>query len=314
MLRPSDRQILALLGDHGVLTSGQLVVLSGMPERTVQYRLGRLERSGLLNRLRPAREVGTSPYHCWLTPFGAAAVGADRPRAWRDDTAGVQAVAALSHLFFAVRDHGGCGGVFLAGWRRLPAGLCFCDPRTETVRELPAEAELTVTGGRLDTAATVLVVAQVEGVPAARVEAVLARFAGFLATTSGTSRPLLGVLARTHRVAERVLIVAAGLEGAPAARRLDPATLSLARHRIAAGLVEPHPAWRPSRCGRRRGTNGRGGWSRSSPSVPGAPGDGAGTGPRAWDATGDTWRGKAPPPSASPARQATTRPGRVRCW
>ncbi len=242
VLRPSDRQILTLLGDHGVLTSGQLVVLSGMPERTLQYRLGRLERLGLLNRLRPAREVGTSPYHCWLTHFGAVAAGADRPWAWRDDAASVQAVAALSHLWLAVRDHGANGGLHLAGWRRLPTGLCFCDPRTGTVRELPAEAELTVTGGRLDTAATVLVVAQVEGVPAARVEAVLARFAGFLATTSGTSRPLLGVLARTRRVAERVLIAAAGLEGAPAARRLDPATLSLAQRRIAVGLVEPHPA------------------------------------------------------------------------
>ena len=115
-------------------------------------------------------------------------------------------------------------------------------PRTGTVRELPAEAELTVTGGRLGTEATVLVVAQVEGVPSARLEAVLARFAGFLTTTSGTSRPLLGVLARTRRVAKRVLVVAAGLEGTPAARRLDPVTLSMARHRVAVGVVEPHPA------------------------------------------------------------------------
>lgn len=99
VLRASDRQTLALLGDHGVLTSGQLVVLNGMPERTVQYRLGQLERTGLLSRLLPAREVGTSPYHCWLTPFGTAAVDADRPRAWRDDTAGIEAVAALSDLF-----------------------------------------------------------------------------------------------------------------------------------------------------------------------------------------------------------------------
>jgi DNA-binding transcriptional ArsR family regulator len=242
VLRPSDRQILALLGDHGVLTSGQLVVLSGMPERTVQYRLGRLERSGLLNRLRPLREVGTSPYHCWLRPFGAAAVGAQSPRAWRDDPAGVQAVAALSHLFLAVREHAEGGGLYLAGWRRLPEGQCFCDPRTGTVRELPAEAELTVTGGRTGTETTMLVVAQVEGVPTARLEAVLARFAGLLATTPGTRHPLLGVLARTWRVAERVLVVAAGLDGAPAARRLDPPTLSLARRRIAVGVVEPHPA------------------------------------------------------------------------
>ena len=34
-LRTADRQILALLGAHEVLTSGQLVRLTGLPERTV---------------------------------------------------------------------------------------------------------------------------------------------------------------------------------------------------------------------------------------------------------------------------------------
>ena len=68
VLRPIGRQLLALLGTHEVLTSGQLVCLTGLPERTVQHRLGLLYRDGLLNRVRQPREVGTSPYHCWLTP------------------------------------------------------------------------------------------------------------------------------------------------------------------------------------------------------------------------------------------------------
>ena len=101
-LRAVDEVVLALLGTHEVLTSGQLVRLTGLPERTVQHHLGLLYRAGLVNRVRPPREVGTSPYHCWLTTFGAAAIGAEKPGARSDDPAGVQATAALSELWLAV--------------------------------------------------------------------------------------------------------------------------------------------------------------------------------------------------------------------
>jgi len=43
VLLPSDERLLGLLGEHGVLTTSQLVRLTGFPERTVQHRLGRLE-------------------------------------------------------------------------------------------------------------------------------------------------------------------------------------------------------------------------------------------------------------------------------
>jgi DNA-binding transcriptional ArsR family regulator len=62
VLRPTERQVLVLLGAHEVLTSGQLVRLTGLPERTVQHRLGLLYRAGLVNRVRPPREIGTSPH------------------------------------------------------------------------------------------------------------------------------------------------------------------------------------------------------------------------------------------------------------
>jgi len=102
VLRPTGRQLVALLGNHEVLTSDLLVRLTGLPERTVQHHLGLLYRAGLTNRVRPPREGGTSPYHYRLTAFGAAAFGAEKPGARSDDLAGVQATAALSELWLLV--------------------------------------------------------------------------------------------------------------------------------------------------------------------------------------------------------------------
>jgi len=120
-LRPADRQLLGLLCAHEVLTSGQLVRLTGLPERTVQHHLALLYRAGLVSRVRPPREVGTSPYHCWLTAFGAKAAGVENPPTWGEDAAGVLATASLSELWLAVRDHGEEIGLSLVRWRRLPA-------------------------------------------------------------------------------------------------------------------------------------------------------------------------------------------------
>ena len=125
VLRPTGRQLVALLGTHEVLTSGQLVRLTGLPERTVQRHLGLLYRAGLVNRVRPPREVGTSPYHYWLTAFGAAFIGVEKPGPRSDDLAGVQATAALSELWLAVRDRGKGVGLELRCWRRLPSGLPY---------------------------------------------------------------------------------------------------------------------------------------------------------------------------------------------
>lgn len=135
----ADRQILALLGAHEVLTSGQLVRLTGLPERTVQHRLALLHEAGLVNRVRPPREVGTSPYHCWLTAFGAMPVGVAEPTSWSEDPTGVLATAALRELWLSVRDHGEQAGLSLIGWRRLAAGRAYQDPRGATPRAVPVE-------------------------------------------------------------------------------------------------------------------------------------------------------------------------------
>jgi len=224
-----------------VLTTGQVVRLTGLPERTVQHRLGRLNWAALLNRHRPQVPIGTAPYHAWLTTFGAAAIGAGPPKPWGEDPAGLRAIAALSELWLGVRDLGPEAGLQLCGWCRLPSGVPCRDPRTGTVRALPVEAELSViVGGELVSA---LVLAQVERVPSARLVAVLGRFASTVVALSATpSRPVLLVLARTGYLADLVCSAWHEVAGAPVARHLDPATLEVAIRRVAVGVVEPRSA------------------------------------------------------------------------
>ncbi len=240
-LRPVDRGLLGLLGEHQVLTTGQLVRLTGLPERTVQHRLTRLDRAGLLNRHRPQVPLGTAPFHCWLTTFGAAAMGVGPPEPWGEDPAGLRAIAALSELWLGVRDRGLEAGLHLEGWRRLPSGVPWRDPRTGTVRALPLEAELRVTvGGELVSA---LVLVRVERVPSARLVAALGRFASAVATLPATpSRPVLLVLARTGHLADLVCSACHQVAAAPVARHLDPVARQVAIRRVAVGVVEPRPA------------------------------------------------------------------------
>ena len=240
-LWPTDQRLLALLAEHQVLTSGQLVSLAGLPERTVQHRLGRLCRVGLINRSRPPASIGTSPYRCWLTAFGAAAIGAKSPEPWSDDPVGVLATAALSDLWLAVRDHGPTVGVNLQGWRRLKVGVDYEDPSSGAARTLPVEAELTVSldaiGGRQ---VAVLVVARAVDASVARVQAVLARFAAYLQAHHGLERrPVLALLVPTDRHAARLLGIVDGLAGAPAARRLSASARAAARERIVVGVIRP---------------------------------------------------------------------------
>ncbi len=224
-----------------MLTTGQLVRLTGLPERTVQHRLARLHRAGLVSRYRPEVPVGTAPYHAWLTTFGATAIGAGPPEPWSDDPAGLPAMAALSELWLGVRDHGCQVGLHLAGWRRLPDGLTWHDPGSDTVRQLPVEAELRVGLGA--EVVTALVGAHVERVPTVRVVAILARFAAYVAGRSATTLgPVLLVLARAERVAAAVLSACGQVGDTPVGRRLGRVALDAATGRVAVGVFEPRPA------------------------------------------------------------------------
>ena len=81
-------------------------------------------------RPRPRAAVGTCPYHWWLTSFGAEVIGAKPPERWSEDLANVRTVGALSGLWLGLREHGPAVGLTLTGWRRLPDGLSYRDPRT----------------------------------------------------------------------------------------------------------------------------------------------------------------------------------------
>ena len=109
----TDMQLLTPLGEHQVLTTSQLVRITSRPERTVQHRLGVLHRIGFINRVRPLADVGTAAFHCWLTIFGAGAIGVDAPEPWSEDLPGVRAKVALTELWLSVRDHGESGGLHL---------------------------------------------------------------------------------------------------------------------------------------------------------------------------------------------------------
>jgi hypothetical protein len=226
--RPSDRRLLSLMGEHQVLTTGQLVRLTGMPERTVQHRLGVLYRSGLVNRHRPRSAVGTAPYHCWLTAFGAAAAGVGPPIPWHEDPAGVRTTAGMSDLWLGLRNTLSAG-LTVQAWRRLHDGFILSDGRTGAQRKIPADAELSAgvtRGGNV----RALLFARLDRIPAGRLGPVLARWAdclrpppsasppvAILVLTAGHSRRcvVLDVARSTGAVAARMAVAVAG--GHPAA-------------------------------------------------------------------------------------------------
>ena len=244
VLAPADEQLLTLLGEHEVLTTSQLVCLTSRPERTVQHRLGILDRIGLINRVRPPADVGTAAFHCWLTVFGAGAVGADAPEPWSEDPAGVRAKVALTELWLSVRDHGESGGLHVQDWHRHRCGVSYHDPRTNAPGALPVEAELIVAlDSREGPQVTMFVVAIVEGISKARLAAVLFRYAGYVAACRPEDRcPALVALVRTHRHADSVLAVAEQLPEATSLRHLDRVTVEEAMRSVAVGVSVPRPA------------------------------------------------------------------------
>ena len=113
-LTPRDRNLLALLDEHQVLTTSQIHRLHYRAARTCQIRLRELHKLGLLERFRFARLYGGSqPWHWTLglhgARFRAGATGRPAPteRAHRERVLRLTASARLPHLVmsneFAVR-------------------------------------------------------------------------------------------------------------------------------------------------------------------------------------------------------------------
>lgn len=154
-LRPADTRLLGLLVAAEVLSTGQLRRMTGSPERTVQYRLAGLAGRGLVGRVRPLVDRGTSPILWWATPFGARAIGAldDPPLAIdldrADGAAGldrrlprVWLVAAMNELRLGLAAPAPTGGLELVCWERTPCGV-----RIDGARRLRVDARFSVHAG-----------------------------------------------------------------------------------------------------------------------------------------------------------------------
>lgn len=76
-LTARDRRLVRAVGEHRVLTTGQLAALAFGSAITARHRLAVLVQIGALRRFRPHREVGSAPWHYLLGPVGAALLGAE---------------------------------------------------------------------------------------------------------------------------------------------------------------------------------------------------------------------------------------------
>lgn len=233
----ADRHLLGLLREHEVLTTSHLVRLTGMPERTVQHRLGVLYRTGLVNRHRPQAALGTCPHHVWLTPFGANAIGAEPPRPWSEDLSGLRTVAAPSDLWLGLLDQSPAIGLAVTAWSRRPVGITYGARHTGEERRLWTDAELTA---RLGAGAEIEAVlfARVDRVPAPRLASAVARWADYLAAAPASVHRVVLVLTQKtgHRAA--ILDAVRGAGGTPTIRNADPLAMTTPVPRLAVGLVE----------------------------------------------------------------------------
>jgi hypothetical protein len=123
-LTERDRWLVRLVGEHRVLTTGQLTALGFANLTTARHRLSALVRLGLLRRFRPHPPTGSAPWHYVLGPVGAALLGTEdrdenkwAPQARADRQLGLERSPRLGHMtgrnqFFAAlaahaREHGG---------------------------------------------------------------------------------------------------------------------------------------------------------------------------------------------------------------
>ena len=115
-----DHDILYLLDVHRVLTTSQLITLTGRPERTIDYRLARLRERSLAARTRPYAASGSAPYYWWLTRAGARLVEGTSPAPGKGEPNPLflRHTAAIAGLYVALREVGPDAGLTLTSWRR----------------------------------------------------------------------------------------------------------------------------------------------------------------------------------------------------
>ncbi|MWA02770.1 hypothetical protein F8568_020800 [Actinomadura sp. LD22] len=102
-LTARDRDLLALVWEHRVLTTGQLTRLFFPTPERARQRLNHLHRHHALLRFRPWTPVGSKPWHWILGPAGAHVLAVEQGRSitefgYRQDTATAIAVSPrLAH-------------------------------------------------------------------------------------------------------------------------------------------------------------------------------------------------------------------------
>ena len=115
-----DHDILWLVHVHRVLTTPQLIRLTGRPERTIDYRLARLRERSLAARTRPYAASGSAPYYWWLTRAGARLVEGTSPAPGKGEPNPLflRHTAAIAGLYVALLDVGPAVGLTLSTWHR----------------------------------------------------------------------------------------------------------------------------------------------------------------------------------------------------
>jgi hypothetical protein len=129
-LTDRDRELVRLVGEHRVLTTGQLAALGFANLTTARYRLSVLVRIGLLRRFRPHPPTGSAPWHYVLGPLGATLLGVEdrdekkwAPQARADRQRGLERSPRLGHMtgrnqfFVALVAHARQHGGQLREWR-----------------------------------------------------------------------------------------------------------------------------------------------------------------------------------------------------
>jgi hypothetical protein len=115
-----DHDIVVALHVHRVLTTPQLIALTGRPERTVDYRLSRLRSRSLVDRTRPYAASGSAPFYWWLTRAGARLIEGTSPAPGKGEPNPLflRHTAAIAGLFISLLDTGPHVGLTLTSWLR----------------------------------------------------------------------------------------------------------------------------------------------------------------------------------------------------
>lgn len=115
-----DHDLLGLLQAHRVLTTPQLIALTGRPERTIDYRLARLRARALVDRTRPYAASGSAPFYWWLTRTGARLVEGSSPAPGKGtpNPLFLRHTAAIAGLYVTLTETGPNVGLTLSSWQR----------------------------------------------------------------------------------------------------------------------------------------------------------------------------------------------------